>query len=109
MTSQERHMALALSGCTFLPGTREKRFVRDMAWKAENEPDTPLTRKQAAYLLVVFYKYRKQLQADVSHLCRTTCMNCQRKYVYDVYQTGDLGCPWCGYSHERRFDIEIVS
>lgn len=59
MTPKQQAMIKALSGCTFLPGSYTKRFVRDMS---SLEPETLLTVKQAAYLEKMFYAYRQQHQ-----------------------------------------------
>lgn len=57
MTPKQQAMLKALRGCTFLPGSYTKRFVRDMS---SLEKETPLTVKQAAYLEKIFFQYRKQ-------------------------------------------------
>lgn len=47
-----------LEKCTFLPGSFEKRFVRDCASLAE---DAPLSDKQIGFLKLLTYKYRQQI------------------------------------------------
>jgi hypothetical protein len=61
MAQDQIERAKALSKCTFLPGTHEKRFVKAMAFWAEHDPDQDLTEKQAKYLTDLIRKYRKQL------------------------------------------------
>lgn len=65
VTDGQKRMIAALSYCTFLPGSYPKRFVRDMRWRMENEPDTELSEKQAAYLEKLAWMYRKQIKAKV--------------------------------------------
>lgn len=48
-----------LSGCTFLPGSFDKRFVRDLSSLPDKEAKE-LTDKQKRYLWKLVYKYRKQ-------------------------------------------------
>lgn len=52
-----------LAKCTFYPGSWPKRFVRDMAARAEAEDwyAVPLTPRQAAALVKVAHHYRRQL------------------------------------------------
>lgn len=50
-----------LHGCTFLPGSSEKRFIRQMRARSISEPEKPLTEKQMLYLGQIQYRYRKQL------------------------------------------------
>ena len=45
----------ALGAVTFLPGSFDKKFYRSI------ESDTWLTDKQREYLLVIFEKYRRQI------------------------------------------------
>lgn len=46
----------ALCGCTFLPGSYEKRFVASISVNSIK----PLTHKQVYYLYRLFWSYRKQ-------------------------------------------------
>lgn len=55
MNDQQRRWLDQLSGCTFLPGSWDKRFVRDLAGT-----DRELTAKQAAAIERLAYKYRRQ-------------------------------------------------
>lgn len=57
MTEQQRIWLGQLSRCMFLPGSWDKRFVRDVsAYPADHE----LTDKQAAALHKLAYRYRRQ-------------------------------------------------
>lgn len=58
MTPDERKKVEALAMCTFLPGSYPKRFVRDMSTLPE---DYILTFKQEAYLLKLYWQYRRQI------------------------------------------------
>jgi hypothetical protein len=60
--------------CTFLPGSREKRFVKAMAFRAENDPELELTENQAKYLTDLVHKYRKQLAAKGFQFPEMTCL-----------------------------------
>lgn len=51
----ERSMLAALARCTFLPGSFEKRFVRDISGV------TALTERQRALFHKIFYRYRRQM------------------------------------------------
>ena len=63
MTEQEKDAALALSKCTFLPGSFEKRFARDMASIVNGEMPQ-ITPKQKIYLWRLTYKFRRQINND---------------------------------------------
>lgn len=65
MTQTEKEIALALGNCTFLPGSWDKRFARDLAFAAKNSPDVAFTERQAAHLLRLAHKYRRQLPAEI--------------------------------------------
>ncbi len=49
-----------LALCTFRPGSYEKRFVRDMA---SQPADAELTIRQAHYIDLLYWHYRKQIAA----------------------------------------------
>lgn len=49
-----------LERCSFWPGSYEKRFVRDMASRPEDEE---LSIRQAHFIDVLYWKYRKQIAA----------------------------------------------
>ena len=61
MTNDQIIKAKALSRCRFLPGSNAKRFVRDMARLASDNPDQELTEKQRKYLDDLFHSYRRQI------------------------------------------------
>lgn len=58
MTPRQKAIIRDLSRCTFLPGSFEKRFVRDMATKPD---DYELSEKQAAFLDKTHHRYREQI------------------------------------------------
>lgn len=61
-------MVRALEGCTFLPGSWDKRFVRDMSGK----PDSAMTSKQKASVLRMVQKFRRQLSVEIIILAQDT-------------------------------------
>lgn len=65
MTDEQRKIAAALWRCTFLPGSHDKRFARDMAARAAMASPPDLTEKQAAHLARLAYKYRRQMPAHL--------------------------------------------
>lgn len=67
MTPRQRAIAEALGRCTFLPGSAHKRFAHNMAFHAEHMPDKPLTEKQAAHLVRLAWRYRRQMPADLAY------------------------------------------
>jgi hypothetical protein len=63
MTGLERDTALALSNCTFLPASHDKRFARDIAHLATAGLD--LSERQSAHLFRLAGKYRRQMPAGL--------------------------------------------
>lgn len=55
MTSQERKIASALKGVTFLPGHFDKRFVRQLNFEKD------MTVKGRAFMIKLLHKYRRQI------------------------------------------------
>lgn len=60
MTSEQLSMIADLHRCTFLPGSFEKRFVKNL-FNRSILSEKPLTEKQGRYLAELFHKYRKQI------------------------------------------------
>lgn len=58
MSEEDYRNLKRLSRCTFLPGSYEKRFVRNMLSVSQ---ETVLTSKQKDYLNHLVHRYRKQL------------------------------------------------
>jgi hypothetical protein len=69
MTELQINKALALLKCTFLPGSFQKRFAKDMGAMARNNPQAELTEKQAAYLDLLFHQYRRQIPNSHKRWC----------------------------------------
>lgn len=65
MTPAMIGIARHLGRCTFLPGSWDKRFARDIAALAEHSPDKDLTDRQAAHLLRLTHKYRRQMPTQI--------------------------------------------
>jgi hypothetical protein len=63
MTPDQIERAKALAKCTFWPGSRDKRFMKAMAFRAEHDPGLELTEKQVKYMTDLIHKYRRQLAA----------------------------------------------
>lgn len=57
LTDDQKKAIASLARCTFLPGSFEKRFARDMASQVEEG----LTPKQYAFARDLIFKYRKQI------------------------------------------------
>ncbi len=68
MTPEEKRLAIALHGCTFVPGTGTKRFARQMAEAALFDPSPELTPKQREYLRTAVIRFRRQIDADIVKL-----------------------------------------
>jgi len=60
MTTEQYVKIHALSLCTFLPASYDKRFVRDMTCLPF---DHELSDKQSVFLDKLYYRYRKQISA----------------------------------------------
>ena len=58
MTDEQYKLLQRLAGCTFLPGSWEKRFVRNLSAEPK---DYELSAKQLAALERLHYRYRRQL------------------------------------------------
>ena len=70
MTSDEKMLAIALSGCVFVPGTATKRFARNMGFGASQDESPELTKKQRAYLVTAVIRYRRQIEPFIVALAR---------------------------------------
>ncbi len=57
MTDPELRIAEALLRCSFLPGSRDKKFVQQLP----NWHDRAMTTKGKAYMMALLQKYRKQI------------------------------------------------
>ena len=57
MTDLEHKIAVSLNNCTFLPGSFDKRFVKQLRDKL----DQPMTDKGRAFMMSLFHKYRRQI------------------------------------------------
>lgn len=75
MTPDEHMKSDALLKCTFQPGSYDKRFVRDL--RNFLPPEIRLSDKQAAFLQVLWHRYRRQIPAH----SKDNCPVCQGKIV----------------------------
>jgi hypothetical protein len=67
----ELTMARALAGCSFTPGTWDKRFARDLA--AQLRATEQITQAQAENLRRMVHRYRRQIPAEVVALAGRGC------------------------------------
>lgn len=62
MTELQQLRARALSEATIAHGaTGSRRFIKEMAWHVERQPDQPITLRQAEFLARLCWIYRRQL------------------------------------------------
>lgn len=61
MTANEVKIAVWLGCCSFLPGCWDKRYARDMARLAKDNPAKELSRLQSETLIRLAHKYRRQM------------------------------------------------
>jgi hypothetical protein len=64
MTPFEIRLATALANCSFLPGSSQKRFCRNMGDIARLSPDKELSLRQRHYMELMAWRYRRQLPED---------------------------------------------
>jgi hypothetical protein len=64
MTPFEIRLATALTNCSFLPGSSQKRFCRNMGDIARLSPDKELSLRQRHYMELMAWRYRRQLPDD---------------------------------------------
>jgi len=64
MTPFEIHLATALANCSFLPGSSQKRFCRNMGDIARLSPEKELSLRQRHYMELMAWRYRRQLPND---------------------------------------------
>lgn len=57
MAPEQLAMIAKLSGCSLIPGSPEKRFIRALT---KATPDAELSDKQDIWLRILMYKYRRQ-------------------------------------------------
>ena len=61
MTEEQILVAQALERCTFLPGSPEKRFARDMGSRSRTLHPAALTERQARHLARLAWRFRRQM------------------------------------------------
>jgi hypothetical protein len=64
MTPFEIRLATALANCSFLPGSSQKRFCRNMGDIAKLSPGKELSLRQRHYMELMAWRYRRQLPDD---------------------------------------------
>jgi hypothetical protein len=63
MSSDERLVALALGGCSYMPGSSQKRFGNSICSIAETTQQ--ITEKQRVYLYLLAIRMRRQIDPNV--------------------------------------------
>lgn len=66
-------MLKCLNLVTFLPGSYDKRFARNMYGLCESDPEAKITVKQAALIETMFHRYRRQISPAVHDRLCTVC------------------------------------
>lgn len=61
MTPHEVDLAIELSRCGIYGWSSQRRFVRDLAYIAKNDPGREVTLRQRHYLELLAWRYRRQL------------------------------------------------
>ncbi|NEP61459.1 MAG: hypothetical protein F6K31_31660 [Symploca sp. SIO2G7] len=61
MTPEQIEKINKLAGCTFKPGSWDKRFVRSLKESSEQTPNKELSVKQIEWVDKLTYKYRRQI------------------------------------------------
>ena len=65
MTERQILVAQALGRCSMLPGTSDKRFVKDMERRAYGLKPAELTERQAANLERLAWRFRRQMPSSL--------------------------------------------
>lgn len=65
MTEYEIRLATTLGNCSFLPGSSQKRFCRNMAETARLSPEHEISLRQRHYMEIMAWRYRRQLPSDL--------------------------------------------
>jgi hypothetical protein len=61
VTQYEIELATYLGRLSFLPGSAQKRFARDIAFHAATMPDKEISLRQRHYMELMAWRYRRQL------------------------------------------------
>lgn len=67
MTERELAIAKAFQRVSFPLATSQKRFAQAMIFHAEHMPEKPLTEKQARYLTILAWRFRRQMPATLAY------------------------------------------
>jgi hypothetical protein len=83
MTPEEVRIIEALAGCSFVPGSSPKRFVRQLF---DRDRAKPLTDRQRAYLWAIAWYWRRQLPGDLVGLARekSGCLGIRGRQVNEA-------------------------
>lgn len=61
MTDEQIEIGKALGHVTYVPGTSQKRFGRNMAFLAEHSPEREISEAQDRYMRILAYRFRRQM------------------------------------------------
>ena len=61
MTEHEIRLAKALASCSYLPGSSQKRFARDIGFLAEHSPEKEISERQRYYMEIMAWRMRRQM------------------------------------------------
>lgn len=68
MTEHEKTTISGLGlNVTYLPGSFDKRFARDMYAILKNNPNYELTEKQRKYIFIMLKRYRRQIPSTFQY------------------------------------------
>lgn len=96
MTIEERNAIRLLSGCTFLPASYDKRFVRSMvemlkAELAHEENRVVLSERQHTVLIEKVHRYRRQHGRCPCYVCLAEAMKKDNPYQLMLFGEGEVG------------------
>ena len=100
MTPDEIRIVEALAGCSFLPGSSQKRFIRHLNARDRAKP---LTGRQAAYLWAIAWSWRRQLPPELVTLARAKSGGIGirgRKAIEEYFE-------WLRQQNGRRSDLPL--
>jgi hypothetical protein len=88
VTPHEITLAKALGSCSYMPGSSQKRFAKDISFLAEHSPERELSLRQRHYMELMAWRYRRQLPEslvpkakppDLPKKIRTPCSTTSQK------------------------------
>lgn len=95
MTTEQRAILHRLQRVTMPVASYDKRFRRNM------HADLELTEKQAAYLLKLDHRYRRQTSG--AHICTSLCATYRRRQTGECFEAPLPPAPPSVTRHDRGF------